>query len=152
MGGGPGMWCWFYNGGDGKFLKSLYIVGTGGANSLILWRPSLYCLYSLFQVLPTPPTSLSPQTLIPNALSVVMFLWLNGWSCHIWCAILCNNNMDLHMSSLGTLVTEGPWYVFYAKGVKLTEVWHIMWLFTGTLIWYHTHTHTNKHSSTLQDQ
>ena len=23
-------------------------------------------------------------------------------SCHIWCAILLNNNMDLHMSSLGT--------------------------------------------------
>ena len=30
------------------------------------------------------------------------------------CAILLNDNMDLHMSSLGTLVPEGPWYVFYA--------------------------------------
>ena len=31
-----------------------------------------------------------------------------------WWAILLNDTMDLHMSSLGTLVTEGPWCVFYA--------------------------------------
>ena len=28
----------------------------------------------------------------PTALSVVLFLWLNGWTCHIWCAILLNDN------------------------------------------------------------
>ena len=142
-----------WGGGGVKFLKSIYIVGTVVLTPLflILWRPSKYCqppTTTLFQVLPTPPTSLSPQTLIPNTPSVVMFVWLNGWSCHIWCAILCNNNMDLHMSSLGTLVTEGPWYVFYVKGVKLTELWHILWFFTGTLIWYHTHTHTHTHKQT----
>ena len=51
---------------------------------------------------PLSPTSLSPPTSTPTVFSVVLLLWLNGWSCHIWCAILLNNNMDLHMSSLGT--------------------------------------------------
>ena len=55
-----------------------------------------------------------PKLPTPTALSVVLFLWLNGWSCHIWFAILLNDNMDLHMSSLGTMVPEGPWCVFYA--------------------------------------
>ena len=31
---------------------------------------------------------------------------------------------------------------FMQQGVKCIEVWHIMWLFAGTLIWYHTHTYT----------
>ena len=66
-------------------------------------------------ILLIPPTSLSPPTPTPTAPSVVMFLWLNGWSRHIWCAILLNDNMDLHMSSLHTLVPEGSWCMFYAK-------------------------------------
>ena len=37
---------------------------------------------------------------------------------------------------------------FIQIGVKFTEVWHIMWFFAGTLIWYYIHTnirtHTNK--------
>ena len=28
--------------------------------------------------------------------------WLNGWSWHIWCAILFNDNLDLYLSGLGT--------------------------------------------------
>ena len=31
----------------------------------------------------------------PTALSVVLFLWLNGWSRHIWCTFLLNDIMDL---------------------------------------------------------
>ena len=31
---------------------------------------------------------------------------------------------------------------FMQQGVTFTEVWHIMWFFTGTLIWCHTHKHT----------
>ena len=70
----------------------------------------------LFQILSNTLSStfLSPPTSTQTVLSVVLFLWLNGWSCHSWCAILLNNNMDLHMSSHGTLVPEGPWCVFYA--------------------------------------
>ena len=78
---------------------------------------TFYIAYPLlFQILSNPlsPASLSPLTSIPTAFSVVLFLWLNGWSCHIWCAILFNNNMDLHMSSLDTLVPQRPWWVFYA--------------------------------------
>ena len=46
MGRKPGIWGgnqelegWFYNGGDGKFLKSLYIVGRGVCWPPIFWRP-----------------------------------------------------------------------------------------------------------------
>ena len=37
------------------------------------------------------------------------------------------------------------------QGVGFTEVWHIMWFFAGTLIWYHTnkHTHTHKHTHSV---
>ena len=31
---------------------------------------------------------------------------------------------------------------FMKQGIKFTEVWHIMWFFAGTLIWYHIHKHT----------
>ena len=73
------------------------------------------CLTLLFSNFfwPPTPTYLSLLTLTPTALSAVPFLWLNGGSCHNWCAILLNDNMDLHMSSLSTLVQEGPWCVFY---------------------------------------
>ena len=36
------------------------------------------------------------------------------WSHDIWCAILLNDNIELHMSTLGSLVPEGPSCVFYA--------------------------------------
>ena len=67
---------------------------------------------------------------------------------HIWCAILLNDIMDLHMSYLGKFVPEGPWCIMQ-QGVKFTEVWHVMWLFTSTLIWYHTHinTRTQRHTA-----
>ena len=48
-----------------------------------------------------------------------------------------------------------PWYqkdlnvCFMQKGVRFTEVWHIMWFSTGTLIWYHKY--TNRHG-TLRGQ
>ena len=95
---------------------------------------------------PVPHTSLSSPTPTPTVLSIGLFLWLHGWSRHIWCAISLNDNLDLHMLSLGTLVPEGPWYVLYTKGLAFTEIWHIMWFFTGTLI-SHTQTH-----STLRGQ
>ena len=110
MGGGGGL---FYNGGNGKFLKSLYTVCRGVLTPLfyedapILPTP----LFSNFvQHHPLPPLPCHPQPpppmffLLPCffAISIVLF------------AILLNDNMDLHMSSLGTLVSEGPWCVFYA--------------------------------------
>ena len=78
---------WFYNGRDGKFLKSLQIVGRGVLIPLFYEDP-LYSLPSFFKFCPTPsPTSLSPPISTRTALSVM-------------------DNMDLHMSSLGTLEPE----------------------------------------------
>ena len=76
----------------------------------------------------------------------VLFHWLNGWSRHIWYAILLNDNMDLQISSLGTLVPKGPWCVFYAT--RRQVYWGLTHMFfTGTLIWYYTHTHTHTHTT-----
>ena len=69
-----------------------------------------YPLHFLFiQILSIPPS--------PNhyslCLFIALFLWLNGCICHIWCTILLNDIMDLHMFSLGTLISEGVCCVFY---------------------------------------
>ena len=37
---------------------------------------------------------------------------------------------------------------FTQQGVKFCKVWHIMVFFSGTLVWYHTHTYTRKHKYT----
>ena len=48
-----------------------------------------------FQIL-CPAFSLLPPA--PHShCSVAFFLWLSEWLCHIWCAILLNDIMDLHM-------------------------------------------------------
>ena len=94
----------------------------------ILPTPSLT---PIFQILSNPPCSLSPPNPTLAVLSVVVFLWLNGWSCHIWCAILQNNNMDLHVLSLGSFTLM---FVYATR--------YIMWFFIGTLIWYHMQKHT----------
>ena len=82
-------------------------------------------------------------------LQLYLFLWLNGWSRHVWYAILLNVFMNLRMSILGTLVPEGPWCVFHATRH------HLHW---GLFFWYsdlildtthtHTHTHTRTHTHT----
>ena len=105
---------------------------------------------------PSPPqTSLSDTTPTCSVLSVVLFVWLSGCSCHIWCAIVHNVNMDLlHTSSLGTLVRERPWCVFYATRCQiywgLTHNVAFCWScdlisHTHTQTHTHTHTHTNTH-------
>ena len=87
--------------------------------------PLLHYLSPL--MLSNHPFFMSPPMLIPTALATVLFLWLNGWLHHIRCVILLNDIMDLHMLSLHVC--------FIKQGVKLNEVWHIMWCFAGTLIW-----------------
>ena len=110
---------------------------------LLLPTPPIYILSN-----PSPP---SPPTFTSTAIFDVLFLWLNGWSCHSWCVILLNDIVDLYMSSLDTLIPEELAMCFVQLGVKFTEVWHIMWLFPDNLIWYHTHIHTKTHS-TLRGQ
>ena len=134
-------WCaCLYNEGNSKFSKSLYVVGREVVGPYFM-KTSPILPTSLFQSLSNLPlTSLSPPTPTQTALSVVLFLWLNGWLRHIWCAIFLNDSMDLHISGLRTLVPEGPLCVFYAT--KFTEVWLIIWFFTSTPIWYYTHINT----------
>ena len=79
---------------------------------------------------PLPPLPCHPQPPTPTAFSAVMFLWLNGWSWHIWCAILLDDSMDLYMSSLGTLVPERPWCVFHATRCQ------VYWILTHNMVFY----------------
>ena len=140
---------WFYNGRDGKFLKSLCIVSRG-LQTPIFYEDPLYCLPPpFFQIIPPPPTSLSLPTPNPSVLYVVLFLWLNGLSRHIWCSILLNDNMDLRMSSLGTLVLEGPWCVFYAtrRQVYGGLTHNVVFYCYSDLI-----SHTQKHTNTQHTQ
>ena len=73
------------------------------------------------------------------------FFWLNKWSCHVWCAILLNGDMNLHISSLGTLVPKGDWFVFYATILLRSNAecgfLLVLW-FSITHMQTHTHTHT----------
>ena len=105
----------------------------------ILWRPPILPT-PFFRFCPTSPTpSLSSPTPTLTALSFVLFLWLNWQSHHIWCATLINDDMDLHMSSFGTLVPEGPWYMFYA--LRCQVYWgltHMVFRWYSDLI---SHTH-----------
>ena len=71
------------------------------------------------------------------------FCWpVSWWSNHIWCAILLNDNKDLQMLGLDTIVPEGPWCVFYATRVKFTEVWHMLFFFYWYSDFVITHTNT----------
>ena len=122
---------------------TLFIVGRG------VLTPHLYCQPSLFQILSKPPSPLPPPhqlpTSTPTVLSVVLFIWLIGWSRHIWCAILINANMDLHVWGIGNIVPEGRWCVFY------TTRRQVHWGLTYNVFfyWYYdliSHTQTHEQS------
>ena len=112
----------------------------------------MLCLYCLcpppfFQILsnfPPPSTSLLPATPTHTVLSVVLFLWLNAWSHHIWYVILLNDNMDLDISSLGTLILEGRWCVFYATRCL------VYWGLTNAFFYWHSDLISHKHKQHTQ--
>ena len=151
--GGGGRWELFTRkGGRGRgweiFKGSLH-SWQRAANPLLNEDPSCigYHPPPFFQFLSTTTTTpnfLSPPTPTPTVFPVDLFLWLNGWSHHIWCAIFLNDNLDLHMLSLDTLVPEGPWFVFYAT--KHQDYWGLAHnvVFTGTLIITCTNTHSTR--------
>ena len=135
--------------GDMKFLKSIYIVGRGWLTPCFTKTSSLYCLppsfSNFFHHFFHFPVTSNP---ILTVLSVVLFLWLNSWSHYIRCAILLNDNMDLHILSLGTRRTLMCVCVFYATKCQ------VYWVLTGNVgfywypfIFYHIHKHTNIHST-----
>ena len=83
--------------------------------------PPQYCLphtpFSNFVHTSPTPTSLSAPPPAPTVFSVVMFLWLNG-----------------------TLVPERPWCVFHETRHQVYQSLTLNVVFTGTLIWYQSHT------------
>ena len=111
----------------------------------ILWRLPYMAYLFFFQILPTPP-----PTTNPTALFVALFLWLNEWSCNIWCVASLNGL--IHMSNLGTLVPESPCCVFYATRRQ------VYWGLTNNVVfllvlWLDApHTHTKKTDSTHRGQ
>ena len=124
--------------------------GTEVLTPFFMKTPYIAYSDSCFKFCPTLssplPQFLSPPPATPRVLSVVLFLLLNGWSRHIWCAVLLNNNMDLYMSSLDNLVPEGPYCcVFYAT--RRQVCWGLTRFFSGTLDFTNTQTHT-AHSGT----
>ena len=123
----------FIMGGLEVFKVSLH-SWQRGANPL-----PLFYEYPLYYPLPCylqPPPALF-------FLFFSMFLWLKEWSCHIWCAILLNDNIDLCMLSLGALVPEGPWCVFYTtrREVYWGLTYNVAFYWYSDLISY-THKHT----------
>ena len=62
------------------------------SNSPYVMKTLLYCLSH--QIL-SKPSFLLPSTFTSTSIFNVLFLWLNGWSCHIGCVISLNDNMDL---------------------------------------------------------
>ena len=97
-----------------------------------------YCLPPLlFQILSNPfsPTFLSPST------SVLSCFF--GWRGDHATFYLLFYLMVIWIYTSQALV---PWYqknldvCFMQQRVRFTDIWHIMWFFIGTLIWYHKHT------------
>ena len=98
---------------------------------------------SFFQILQThsPPITLSP------AFFVALFLWLNGWSHHIWFVVLLNDFMQLCLSSLDTVVPEGLTVCFMQQGITFTKIGEKMQIFTSTLILYLSHIYRQRHTA-----
>ena len=108
-----------------------------------------YLMKSPFFKFCQPPPFLLPPTPTLPALSVVLFLWLDGWSRYIICTILLNDIMDLQMPSVGTLVPEGPWCVFYAtrRQVCRALTHNVAFCWYRDLISHTTHKHTQTHTA-----
>ena len=103
--------------------------------------PILSIPYPFFKFCQPPPfhflVTYNPHF---SVLFVVLLLWLNGWSHHIWYTALLNDNMDLMMLRLGTIVR--PWCVLCARGLTHDLVFD----------WYPdlmSHTRTHAHTHTL---
>ena len=90
-------------------------------------KDPLYCLPLKFYPTPSP------------ALFVALFLWLNEWSRHIWCIILYYGSAHVQPWYLST--TRTLWCVLCYKTPVYWGLTHNM-VFSSTLIWYHTHKHT----------
>ena len=64
------------------------------SNTAYVLKNPLYCLPTFFKFCPTPLSVAS--NFQPPAIFHVLFLWLNGWPCRIWCVISLNPIQDGH--------------------------------------------------------
>ena len=71
---------------------------------------------------------------------------MNGWSCDIWYVILLID-MDIQMSSFGTIVPEGPCYVFYVA--RHHGYWGLTFNVFLLVLWFDI-THTYKNTGNTQ--
>ena len=142
--GKPGMeGGWFYNREMGK---ALYIVGRGVPTLLFYEDPPTLPTpphFSNFVTHPSPPPL--PCHLQPPPTLIFLLPCFFGW-------IGDHATFDvLFYLKYGSIHVK-PWYLdvcFMQQGVKFTEVWN-MWVLIGTLIWYHTHKQTHKHTQNTQ--
>ena len=118
------------------------IVGRGVLTPFILWIPPPSLLPTplpFFKFCPTPPpflvVSLAEWVIVPYLIRYF------------------NDIMDLHMSSLGTLVQEGPsWCVFCARSCQVyLGLIHVVFCWYSDLI-SHTQVHTHTHKATHHTQ
>ena len=95
----------------------------------VFHESTLKCVTCFCQIFSNPPSRL-PPTFIVNDPFNVMFLWLNGWLCH--------------MLSLWNLVTEGPYHVFYATPRQ------VYWgLEHNVVFWWYSNTQTHSRVNRL---
>ena len=129
------------------FLGLLSIQNFCMAYSMIVGRgvltPLFYEYPHLLYCLPHSPFSNFVQPLPPS----LLFLWLNGWLCHIWYVIL----MILWIYTCRVLV--GPsWCVFCARSCQVyLGLIHVVFCWYSDLI-SHTQVHTHTHKATHHTQ
>ena len=134
-GGGGGAGVCFLMGGL-KIFKVSSHSWQRGANPTILWRTSSP---SFSNFVHPPPTSPLPPTPTPTVLSVVLFLWLNGY--HTTFDVLLFYLMIIWIYTCQASTWRTLMCVLCNKVSSLLRS-DTMWFFTCTLIWYHTHMHT----------
>ena len=123
----------------------------------VLWRPRhivyppppLPPFFELFPPLTPHALRLQPATSIPIALLLPCFFCWMGDRATFY--DLLNFIMDLHLSSLGTLVPEGPCCVFYVTRHQVYWGMTRNMVFAFSQIYYNTHTQT-KTCNTLRGQ
>ena len=119
------------SGGNGNFLKKVSSQSWQRGDNPF-YEDYLYIAY------PPPPFSNFAQ---PTPLPTSHFPSLSG---DIWCAILLNHNMGLHMLSLVIFSPDGPWCVFHATRHQ------VYWGLTHNVAFYWvyiTHTNTKTHTA-----
>ena len=105
-----------------KAESYFFIVSRGLLTPPLLPTP-------LFQIMSNPSLSLSPPTSSHTVLSVVLFLWMNGWSCHIWCVVLwfLITNTNTHSKFRGQRLTHPYKYILTPPAICSQQLFALYW-------------------------